>query len=203
MVTNCYRGFKEKMRDVGRGLKSSPVRQTICSILGGPKCSPSSRVWALCGAPRYFWVWKMVKHICPWLKIQCCHWNCLHLSLARSSALLVSQFCPGGLSGELIYLRSSSEWGGGWWGVNLINVVSCLKFILVLYLDSFSASSSAELMPSFFNSSTRSPFWCIWSRMSQPPTNSPLKYTWGMVGQLEKSLTPVEGRRRWCQEWDK
>lgn len=74
-------------------------------------------------------------------------------------------------------------------------LVSCLKSVLSLYLDSFSASSSAEWIPSFFNSSTRSPFWCIWSRMSQPPTNSPLKYTWGIVGQLEKSLTPVEGRQ--------
>lgn len=73
------------------------------------------------------------------------------------------------------------------------------KFIIFLYLDSFSAFCSAELIPSFCNSSTRSPFWCIWSRMSHPPTNSPLKYTWGIVGQLEKSLTPVEGRWRWCQ----
>lgn len=67
-------------------------------------------------------------------------------------------------------------------GFNLITVssvclVSCLKFIVFLYLDSFSAFSSAELMSSFFSSSTKSPFWCIWSRMSQPPTNSPLKYT--------------------------
>lgn len=64
-----------------------------------------------------------------------------------------------------------------------------------IYLDPLSASSSAELMPSFFSSSTRSPFWCICSRMSQPPTNSPLKYTWGMVGQLEKSLTPARWQK--------
>lgn len=50
---------------------------------------------------------------------------------------------------------------------------------------SFSASRSAERIPSFFSSSTRSPFWCIWRSISQPPTNSPLRYTCGMVGQLE------------------
>lgn len=72
--------------------------------------------------------------------------------------------------------------GGGGGGVDVSSVLSALWsvfwvvfFLLFSYLDSFSASSSAELMPSFFSSSTRSPFWCIWSRMSQPPTNSPLK----------------------------
>lgn len=55
------------------------------------------------------------------------------------------------------------------------------------HLESWSCFSSrrAERMPSFLSSSTRSPFWCICSRMSQPPTNSPLRYTCGMVGQLE------------------
>lgn len=47
------------------------------------------------------------------------------------------------------------------------------------------SSRRAERIPSFFSSSTRSPFWCICRRMSQPPTNSPLRYTCGMVGQLE------------------
>lgn len=50
---------------------------------------------------------------------------------------------------------------------------------------SFVSSKRAERIPSFFSSSTRSPFWCICRRMSQPPTNSPLRYTCGMVGQLE------------------
>ena len=50
---------------------------------------------------------------------------------------------------------------------------------------SFVSSKRAERIPSFFISSTRSPFWCICRRMSQPPTNSPLRYTCGMVGQLE------------------
>lgn len=55
------------------------------------------------------------------------------------------------------------------------------------HLESWSLSSPrrAERTPSFFSSSTRSPFWCICRRMSQPPTNSPLRYTCGMVGQLE------------------
>ena len=54
------------------------------------------------------------------------------------------------------------------------------------HFESWSLVSSkrAERIPSFFSSSTRSPFWCICRRMSQPPTNSPLRYTCGMVGQL-------------------
>ena len=34
---------------------------------------------------------------------------------------------------------------------------------------SFVSSKRAERIPSFFSSSTRSPFWCICRRMSQPP----------------------------------
>lgn len=33
------------------------------------------------------------------------------------------------------------------------------------------------------SSLSRSPDWCICRRMSEPPTNSPLMKTWGMVGQ--------------------
>lgn len=57
----------------------------------------------------------------------------------------------------------------------VLSFESVLKFSVSLYLDSPSTSSSVDRMPSFFSSSTKSPFWCIWSRMSQPPTNSPLK----------------------------
>lgn len=73
--------------------------------------------------------------------------------------------------------------GGGGGGVGVqpdkcaFGSLSRFTLIPVYYLDSFSASSTAERMPSFFSSSTRSPFWCICRRMSQPPTNSPLKYT--------------------------
>lgn len=88
------------------------------------------------------------------------------------------------------------QWGGVQPDKCAFGWVSRVTLIPVHYLDSFSASSTAERMPSFFSSSTRSPFWCICRKMSQPPTNSPLKYTWGIVGQLEKSLTPVEGRQR-------
>lgn len=64
---------------------------------------------------------------------------------------------------------------------------SCHSMFFSCYFFSwsFSASRSAERIPSFFSSSTRSPFWCIWRSISQPPTNSPLRYTCGMVGQLE------------------
>ena len=60
--------------------------------------------------------------------------------------------------------------------------------LLLLFLHSFLSSAcanSADLMPIFSSSSTSSPLWCICKRISQPPMNSPLKKTWGMVGQLE------------------
>lgn len=64
--------------------------------------------------------------------------------------------------------------------------------IQVVYLDSCSAPKRADLIPSFWSSSTRSPLWCICRRMSQPPTNSPLKNTCGIVGQLVNVFTPIE-----------
>ena len=68
--------------------------------------------------------------------------------------------------------------------------------------------SKADLIPILPSSSTSSPLWCICSRISQPPTNSPSKKTstkdndnvyfvqkpmietWGIVGQLLYSLMP-------------
>uniref|UniRef100_A0A6M2DXY3 Putative secreted protein n=1 Tax=Xenopsylla cheopis TaxID=163159 RepID=A0A6M2DXY3_XENCH len=63
-------------------------------------------------------------------------------------------------------------------------------YIHISYLSSCSFARSALLMPTFFNSSIKSPDWCICNKISQPPTNSPDMYTCGIVGQLEYSLIP-------------
>src|SRR5690606_2627858 len=52
---------------------------------------------------------------------------------------------------------------------------------------SLGAHSRAPASRSMVSSS---PFSYISDTMSEPPTNSPLMYSWGMVGQLEKSLMP-------------
>lgn len=45
----------------------------------------------------------------------------------------------------------------------------------------------------FFSASSfaSSPFWCIETRMSHPPTNSLSMYSCGIVGQSEYSLIPI------------
>lgn len=108
----------------------------------------------------------------PWLKVLYCQLFdlCKLISLSQFSHWLPP---------ETIYLQLCVCSGGGT-GSQFDGCVLCIVRrlkLIPLYLDSFSASSRAERMPSLFSSSTRSPFWCIWSRMSQPPTNSPLKYT--------------------------
>jgi len=58
-----------------------------------------------------------------------------------------------------------------------------------------SASPSSAGTNTFFSSSifASSPFWCIATRISQPPTNSLSTYSCGIVGHSENSLMPIEG----------
>lgn len=66
----------------------------------------------------------------------------------------------------------------------------------------FSFFNRADVMFTFFNSSTSSPFWCICRRISQPPTNSPFIKTCGIVGQLENSLIPKKIKNNHCNTWN-
>ena len=65
-----------------------------------------------------------------------------------------------------------------------LKVVDHCYFFSFYFLVS-SADNKADLIPIFSSSSINSPDWCICNRISQPPINSPLKKTCGIVGQLE------------------
>lgn len=56
-----------------------------------------------------------------------------------------------------------------------------------------SGSASSGAARTFFSSNilANSPFWCIETRMSHPPTNSLSIYSCGIVGQSEYSLMPT------------
>lgn len=51
-------------------------------------------------------------------------------------------------------------------------------------------SSKTDLIPTVFSSSTSSPFLCISTITSHPPTNSPPIKTCGIVGHFVYSLIP-------------
>jgi len=60
-----------------------------------------------------------------------------------------------------------------------------LTIITVIDYDWLAVPDRADVMPAFFSSLTRSPFWWSSIIMSQPPINSPFIYIWGIVGQFE------------------
>lgn len=62
--------------------------------------------------------------------------------------------------------------------------------------DVDSVSSLGASTPAFSNSSESSPDECIDIRISHPPTNSLLTYSWGIVGHEEYSLIPTDSKKK-------
>lgn len=65
-----------------------------------------------------------------------------------------------------------------------------LKRINLLLRASAGDLNQSQLARATVTVSRSSPELYISIMMSEPPRNSPLRYTWGMVGQLENSLIP-------------
>lgn len=97
---------------------------------------------------------------------------------------------------KVILVFYNSGWMGEWiiW-LNTLGITNNLTVFVAtmntcLSYPSCWSSRSADFIPTFFSSSISSPFLCIWSNISHPPTNSPPINTCGIVGQFVKSLIP-------------